>query len=107
MTKEKLTKLRETWRLRVAEFRASGQSGATWCAAHQIKENPLWYWTHKFEGEDHTSKAASSHWLPVEIHEQVEVNESLLIRVGQAAIEVKSGFDAGLLCAIVRTLASL
>ncbi|MFX4301642.1 IS66 family insertion sequence element accessory protein TnpA [Alicyclobacillus tolerans] len=36
MTKAELEALRELWRARVADFRASGLTGAAWCAAHQV-----------------------------------------------------------------------
>ncbi|WP_407928391.1 IS66 family insertion sequence element accessory protein TnpA [Kyrpidia spormannii] len=32
MTKAELAELRELWQTRVADFRASGQTGAAWCA---------------------------------------------------------------------------
>lgn len=57
MTKAGLAQLRETWRDRVAQYRASGQSGAAWCAAHQVKESQLWYWVRRFPVE---SASASS-----------------------------------------------
>ena len=40
MTKAELEQHHELWRARVADFRASGLSGAAWCAAHQVVE--LW-----------------------------------------------------------------
>lgn len=107
MTKAELADLRECWRARVAEFRASGQTGAAWCAAHQIKEHQLWYWIRKFPVENNP-KESSPNWIPVQIHESIEVTEHpLLVRVGQATIEVRAGYDSGLLRDVVRTLATL
>ena len=106
MTKAQLTELRETWRSRVTDFLASRQSGAAWCAAHQIKEHQLWYWKQKFSVEEN-SNHSSAHWLPVEIHEQAKGNESLLIRIGQATIEVNTGFDTELLRDVVNALTPL
>ena len=107
MTKSALANLRECWRERIAEFRASGQSGAAWCAAHQIKESQLWYWARKFPSGNHPKESSPS-WIPVQIREStVEVSEPLVVRVGQAAIEVRSGFDAGLLRDVIRTLVTV
>ncbi len=110
MTNEGKTKLRESWKARIADFRASGQTGAAWCAANQIKEHQLWYWVQKFSGKT-SSKRSSSTFIPVEIHDTNHpvhhTDDSLMIQVGQASIEVKPGFDAGLLRDVVKILAAL
>lgn len=36
--------LRKEWEARITNFKASGQSGAAWCAANNLKPNQLWYW---------------------------------------------------------------
>lgn len=107
MTKAELEELRELWRARVADFRASGLSGAAWCAAHQIKEHQLWYWVGKFKAEiDHEDR--QPRFVPVHVQEPVRVaDKPLSIRVGPAVIEVSSGYDSDLLRDVVRTLATL
>ncbi|MCY0871024.1 MAG: helix-turn-helix domain-containing protein, partial [Firmicutes bacterium] len=57
MTKKELEELRETWSARVAAFRASGLSGAAWCAANQVKEHQLWYWASRFRKNSHDSSS--------------------------------------------------
>lgn len=108
MTKAELEKLRELWRARVADFRASGLTGAAWCAAHQIKEHQLWYWVSKFKAE--STPASPPRFIPVQVHESIEEPENprqLSVRVGPAVIEVSPGFDADLLRDVVRTLTLL
>ena len=39
MTQAELDELRQIWRKRVDAFLASGQSGAKWCTAHEIKDH--------------------------------------------------------------------
>lgn len=103
MSRVELEQLRETWRQRVAEFRASGQSGAAWCAAYQIKESQLWYWVRRFPAES-PSSPSSPRFVPVGIHEAG--SDPLVVRVGQAAIEIRPGYDPQLLCQVVQTLSA-
>lgn len=78
MTKVELAELRDGWRARVGEFRASGQTGAAWCEAHQIKEHQLWYWIRKFPVEQ-SPKESFSNWIPVQIHEPIEVTKTVCL----------------------------
>ena len=96
------------WDARIAEFRASGQSTKEWCAAHDLKPYQLWYWIRKHKTID-TPSARPSEWLAVEVSDLglVDQRSALLIRVGQATVEVKPGFDRMLLSDIVRTLSAL
>ena len=107
MTKAEVAELRKLWQARVAAFRASGQSGAAWCAAHQIKEHQLWYWIRRFPIE-HSPQTSPAGWIPVPIHESAEAaGYPLQVRVGQATIEVRPGFDPALLQQVVRTLTAI
>ncbi|WP_288010493.1 helix-turn-helix domain-containing protein [Kyrpidia sp.] len=106
MTKAELAELRELWRTRVADFRASGQTGAAWCAAHQIKEHQLWYWVSKFKTE--APPQSQPHFISIRVQDAPEGSEmALSVRVGPAIIEVRPGYDSDLLRDVVRTLASL
>lgn len=107
MTKVELENHRELWRERVAAFRGSGLSGAAWCAANQVKDHQLWYWSAKFPIEKPVKQTASG-WVMVQPHEPVAAAEHpLLVRIGQATIEVKAGYDPELLRDVVHTLAAL
>ena len=97
MTKADLQNL---WATRIAEFKASGQSVTAWCADNNIKPNQLWYWLRK-EKQDHSETTIS--WLPVDLSE-AGLQNSLLVRVGRVAVEVRPGFDPKLLVDVVNTL---
>ncbi|MCL6443002.1 MAG: helix-turn-helix domain-containing protein [Alicyclobacillus sp.] len=105
MTKAELENLRELWRARVADFRASGLTGAAYCAAHQIKEHQLWYWVGKLKTEQ--IEQPQPRFIPVHVTEPAEVANKLTIRVGPAIIEVTPDYDSDLLRDVVRTLAAL
>ncbi|MFX4301623.1 IS66 family insertion sequence element accessory protein TnpA [Alicyclobacillus tolerans] len=113
MTKAELEELRELWRARVTDFRASGLTGAAWCAAHQVKEHQLRYWVGKFKADTaHDSQGRDDvepRFIPVRLDEfATEVTDKpLSVRVGPAVIEVLPGYDSDLLRDVVRTLASL
>ncbi len=96
------------WEQRIAKYRASGQSVTEWCAANDVNPERLWYWLRKYKTPKETAPfMKSTQWLPVEISGQSPEQDSILIRVGAACIEVKSGFDPALLSGIVRVLATL
>lgn len=94
--------LQQEWQKRVAEFQASGLSGAKWCQANDYKEHQLWYWVRKFR-QAGTEKAEPTQWLRVETKESA----GLQVRVGLAVVQVKNGFDPELLLEVVRTLSAL
>lgn len=106
MTKAEQQKL---WETRIAEYRASGLKAKEWCAAHNITTRQLWYWLRKFKNQNDPSHTRPTRWLPVELSEQspADQGDSLLIRIGQAGIEVKPGFDPELLSQVVRVLVTL
>ena len=107
MTKAEQQKL---WENRIAEYRASGQKAIEWCAAHIVTPRQLWYWLRKFRNQNSPSHTRSTRWLPVELSEQPPAEQddgSLLIRIGQAGIEVKPGFNPELLSQVIRVLVAL
>lgn len=104
MKREELLQVRETWRERIAAFRASGQTGAQWCAAHQVKEHQLWYWVSRFRAAA-VEQSSGPEFLPV----HVEVSKPtegppLLVHVGAVAIEIRPGYDPQLLRHLLQTL---
>ena len=92
------------WENRIEQYRSSGQSVKKWCADNNIKPGQLWYWLRKFKTNDAADFIHSNQWLPVEVCDYTPVGNGLLIRVGEACIEVKPGFDPALLSQVVRTL---
>jgi len=99
MTKEEL---RDFWAARVKEFKESGQSAPAWCAANNIKLHQLRYWLRK---EKQTSTVTTLSWLPLNLSNTCP-ETSLLVRVGQVAVEVKPGFDPKLLADVVKVLSA-
>ena len=98
--------LRKEWDERVTAFKASGQSTIVWCTANDYKLHQLTYWLRK-QKKLTVPTEMSSRWLPVEVgaYERKGQGRTLLVRVGQATIEVSPGFDPELLSAAVRALA--
>jgi hypothetical protein len=91
------------WKKRIAAYETSGQSGASWCKEQGVSECQFWYWKKKFQ-----KKAAfpeETTWVPVVLEEKSA--SPLMIRIGQAEVEVKAGYDEKLLQQVVRTLVSL
>jgi hypothetical protein len=99
---------RQEWKSRVVAYRASGQSAAEFCAAHNLRPNQLWYWLRKLEPFEKTA-VLPSQWLSVEVGNLglTAQDNGLLIRIGQAVIEVQPGFNPALLKDVVRTLTLL
>ena len=100
----------ELWATRIAEYQASGQSVKEWCASHEgVSPRQLWYWLQKYKNQKEAFSNKSNQWLPIEISEQSSGvhGNSLLIRIGQAGIEVRPGFDPELLAQVIRVLVAL
>ena len=104
-----MTKLEQQkeWENRIDQYRASGQSVKQWCAANNVKPGRLWCWLRKFKANNDASLMQSNQWLPVEVRDCSPMDNALLIRVGEACIQVKTGFDPALLTQVVRTLITL
>lgn len=102
MTNQERAEIRRLWSGRVEEFRASGLGAPQWCAQHGYNVKQLHYWLHRLPTADAT--ASASGWLPVPIVPEPS-HDTLGVRVGSAVIEVRMGFDADLLRAVVRALA--
>jgi hypothetical protein len=104
------TELRKKWALRVAAYKASGQSTSTWCAANNLKPRQLWYWLQKYKNLE-TPAVKPSQLLSVEVGglktSSTQGDDDLLVKVGRATIEVKPGSNPSLLSDLVRTMAAL
>jgi hypothetical protein len=103
MRKAERQKEWENW---IAQYRDSGESAKEWCAANNVKPNRLWYWLRKHKANKDAPLFKSNQWLPVEVREHAPTGQDnfLMIRVGEARIEVKPGFDPALLVQVVRAL---
>lgn len=106
ITKTERKILREEWEKRIEAYKSSGQSATKWCAEHNLRPNQLWYWLRKFKEE--ATESSTTKWVSLPVSDTIDdPAERLYIRVGQAVIEIKSGFDPVLLSQVVRTLKTL
>lgn len=103
----KKSELRIEWEQRIANFLSSGQSASKWCAANEVSIHQFWYWKKRLKNtQDNVDD--SPRWLSLEMDDSIEKLKSrLVVRVGQASVEVEPGFDPRLLADVVRTLQSL
>jgi hypothetical protein len=99
---------RQEWETRITDYRASGQSAKEWCAANDVQPHQLWYRLRQ-ENTRKTASVTSTRWLSVAVQPSPgeHDNDALVIRVGEACIEVRSGFDPDLLSGVVRVLSVL
>lgn len=98
--------LQSEWEARIAEYRASGLSAAAWSVANGVSVHRLYYWLKKFRDTD-AQTVPQAQWLPVAFESSGSREDCLHVRIGQAIIEVKPGFDPALLIEVVRSLAKL
>ena len=108
---EQREQLRKEWLRKVEEFASSGESQAAWCRAHNIKIRTFnyWYLKYKKSKDKKPEKLNSRNWLSLKVNEIEEKQkaDSVIIKVGQANVEVRKGFDHNLLLEVVRTLSVL
>lgn len=91
------------WEARLADYRASGLSKVKWCKDHGVNVKQLYYWLNRFrDAEAHPEMPAQ--WAQVTVAEPGVPAAALAVRVGNAVIEVRSGFDPELLTNVVRAL---
>jgi hypothetical protein len=105
-------KLRHDWAGRIADYKASGLTKSAWCTANQFTIDQLKYWLYKVKKASSTVPASSTPtplpgWLPLAVADQdapLSGCSSLVVRVGQANIELHAGFDPKLLREVVQAL---
>jgi transposase-like protein len=114
---------REKWGAIVAEFKASGLSIRKWAMERGIRPRQLCYWIHRIEGRTQRKvSAAKPSFVEVKVVESqaptkmaeplVFMREAELeapasgisIRIGEAVIEVRSGFDPEVLADVLRVV---
>lgn len=107
--------LRHVWAERIIDCRASGLTAVAWCAANHVKIDQYKYYLQqqrKVEQPAAQSAAPATRWLSLEADASspLKTNSSqktLLIKIGNATIELHPGFDPELLTEAVRALTSL
>lgn len=106
MTEEQREARRQLWKERVSAFNESGQSARSWCKDNDLKEHQLRYWLEKYDLQEQT-KPVTSKWISVDVKEKeraVHKDSVITIRIDQAIIELKPGFDPDLLRGVVQAL---
>lgn len=103
------TELQKEWENRVDEFKASGLSQSRWCRENDLSLHKLRYWLNKRDSNSSSScQEPSPKWISVSMEEiNQEPNETLGIKIGEAVIEVKPGFNPSFLAEVIRTLKTL
>ncbi|MGN7472332.1 IS66 family insertion sequence element accessory protein TnpA [Brevibacillus sp. SAFN-007a] len=97
---------RREWVTRIADYRSSGLTMTAWCTANHFSKEQLKYWLRKTK-EDSASvtPAISSRFVPLTVTNQPDASvSSLVVRIGQASVEIRSGFDPHLFRKIVQAL---
>lgn len=111
MSKEEV---RKQWEKRVEEYKASNMSASAWCRANNINPSTFWYWLNRDKTKVNTSvklkkESEQLEWLPIEIKDdkKTEINEdTFVVKIGSAIIEVKEGFNRNLFKDIIDVLVS-
>ncbi|SMF25568.1 hypothetical protein SAMN02744102_02225 [Paenibacillus barengoltzii] len=95
----------QEWMERLADYRASGLTMRAWCEARQVSFHKLRYWLRATKQQESAPAAAS--FVPLTVSEAAETGASLVVRVGEARIELEPGFNPQLLRDVVQALKGL
>lgn len=100
--------LQKKWASIILAYRSSGQTQAAFCKSAGISTRQLSYWLKK-EKSNKTNTTQSPRWIPVEVEHKTHASEdqSILIRIGSAEVEVKPGFDQKHLLNVLTVLRAL
>ena len=90
------------WRSLLERQATSGMSVRTWCVREEVGYATFWYWRRRV---GQTADVLAPLTL-IRLTEGESVGDGLWLSVGGVRIEVKPGFDAGLLKQVVATLAA-
>lgn len=99
---------RQAWIARITDYKSSGFTMLAWCTANHFKLDQLKYWLRKTkEASPSVSATPSTRWMPLTVVSQPDTivsTSSLVVRIGQASVELRAGFDPQLLREIVLAL---
>jgi hypothetical protein len=98
---------RQEWTARIADYKASGLTMSAWCDAHHVTKEQLKYWLRKLKVVPSEVVIAPTHWVPLTVADPIQFTNhasSLVVYIGPAHIEIRSGFDPRLLREVVQAL---
>lgn len=107
MTREDLAEL---WKARIHDFRTSSESATAWCKRHQVSRAQLYHWLRKLNQAGQPAPAAARpNWVALTVKEPApgETAPPIVVRVGAITVEVRDGFDPGVLAEVLRTVQAL
>ena len=100
-----MTETETTWAARVAEWRASGKTVEEFTDGEPYAPSTLRWWSSRLRRRVKSPRVPSVAMVKVvRASERVHEPEPVVIAVGAARIEVRSGFDASLLRDVVAAL---
>jgi transposase-like protein len=104
------SKLCSIWEQRLAEHENSGKSIVAWCKEQGVKENQFYYWRKRLRtGRAETTQPIQ--WLSLDLQISKQAGpvgrDCMTVHIGQAAIEIRKGFDHHLLREIVQVLQTI
>jgi hypothetical protein len=90
----------------IAQWRKSGESGASFARRHQVSPWKFWYWSRKLSSTPAVAAAPAARFVPVRVTgEGAEPVLEIVLRSGER-IQVRSGASAELLRVAVSALQS-
>lgn len=93
------------WRGRLSRFQKANCTVQQWCGQEGIPVHQFYYWQRRLQAKPKTPPVD---WCPIELFSEDAANTppetGITIRLGNAVIEVKSGFHPETLRKVLRTL---
>ena len=102
---------RQEWIALIEDYKSSGLTMAAWCAANQFTLHTLRYWLRKLKGTSSSVASASraSIFVPLTVSDTgstATAQAPIIVRIGEASIELRDGFDPRLFQNVVLALRS-
>jgi len=97
------------WAARVEAWRASGKSANEFCAEHGYSAKNLWWWSSHFRRKSASPAKRQRVVLARVVRKPREVRPALevvVVKIGEARVEVTAGADHAALALVFETLTS-
>jgi hypothetical protein len=103
-----MTETEAKWAARIAQWRASGKSAPEFAQGQGFESSTLRYWASRLKRlpEPPAKPAPRVRMLRVRRTPRPAVAEPMIVAIGAARVEVRSGFDRALLREVVEALAT-